>query len=202
MRSDDCFEKQDLIKRIEETAEARNPGAFKKQSTTDAFKENSKTGQSSFTATQSSYQPSGKDFTYAPKPTHICFKITSVGNSEVGKSCLIKRYCEGRFVKRYISTIGVDYGVKKLTLKDHPISINFFDLSGNEEYKMIRTEFYEDTNGIIMVYDIDNRDSFASLVHWEDEMKRNGVDMSRCKVIVCGNKCDTRGREVPIKDAQ
>lgn len=52
-----------------------------------------------------------------------------------------------------------------------------------------------------MVYDVDNRDSFSSLVHWEDEMKRNGIDMSRIKVIVCGNKCDTKGREVPAKDA-
>lgn len=92
--------------------------------------------------------------------------------------------------------------MKKLTIKDHAISINFFDLSGNEEYKLIRTEFYEDTNGLVMVYDIDNRDSFSSLVHWEEEMKRNGVDMTRVKVIVCGNKCDTKGREVPLKDAQ
>ena len=67
-----------------------------------------------------------------PKSAAVALKITSVGNSEVGKSCLIKRYCEGRFVKRYISTIGVDYGVKKLTVKDVPVSINFFDLSGNE----------------------------------------------------------------------
>jgi DnaJ family protein C protein 27 len=67
---------------------------------------------------------------------------------------------------------------------------------------MIRTDFYEDTNGVIMVYDVDNRDSFSSLVHWEDEMKRHGVDMARAKVIVCGNKCDTKGREVPLKDAQ
>ena len=132
----------------------------------------------------------------------MCFKIASVGNQEVGKSCLIKRYCEGRFVKRYISTIGVDYGVKKLTIKDTAISINFFDLSGNEDYKLIRTDFYEDTTGVAMVYDIDNRDSFSSLVHWEEEMKRNGVDMSRAKVVVCGNKCDTKGREVPLRDAQ
>jgi len=130
----------------------------------------------------------------------VCFKITSVGNSEVGKSCLIKRYCEGRFVKRYISTIGVDYGVKKLTIKNQPISINFFDLSGNEDYKLIRQEFYEDSNGIIMVYDLDNRDSFSSLIHWEEEMRRFGVDMTRVKVIVCGNKSDMPGREVNGRD--
>ena len=114
----------------------------------------------------------------------------------MGKSCLIKRYCEGRFVKRYISTIGVDYGVKKLTIKGQAISINFFDLSGNEDYREIRTEFYEDTSGIIMVYDVDNKDSFQSLVHWEEEMRRNGVDMARVKIIVCGNKSDLQGREV------
>lgn len=76
------------------------------------------------------------------------------------------------------------------------MSISFFDLSGNEDYKLVRTEFYDDTNGIVMVFDVDNRDSFSSLVHWEEEMKRNGVDMSRVKIIVCGNKCDAKGREV------
>lgn len=144
--------------------------------------------------------PSGKNFSCMPENKAVCFKITSVGNSEVGKSCLIKRYCEGRFVKRYISTIGVDYGVKKLTVKDVPVSINFFDLSGNEEYKQIRTEFYEDSNGVMMVYDMDNKDSFASLIHWEEEMKRFGIDMSRIKIVVCGNKSDNAGREVQIKD--
>ncbi len=52
-----------------------------------------------------------------PQPEQVSFKILSVGNQEVGKSCLIKRYCEGRFVKRYISTIGIDYGVKKLQMR-------------------------------------------------------------------------------------
>ena len=75
-------------------------------------------------------------------------------------------------------------------------------MSGNEDYKLIRTEFYEDTNGIVMVYDVDNRDSFSSLVHWEDEMKRCGVDLARVKIIVCGNKSDSKGREVDPKDVQ
>lgn len=67
-----------------------------------------------------------------------------MGNAEVGKSCLIKWYCEGRFIKRYISTIGIDYGVKKMDLKGLNIAVNFFDLSGNDDYKMIREEFYAD----------------------------------------------------------
>lgn len=99
-------------------------------------------------------------------------------------------------MKRYISTIGIDYGVKKLELLGKKVLINFFDLSGNDEYKLIRTEFYKHTSGVIMVFDVDNRDSYISLVHWEEEMKRNGIDMSRVKVIVCGNKADVKSREV------
>jgi len=136
-----------------------------------------------------------------PKPAQVCFKIISVGNSEVGKSCLIKRYCEGRFVKRYISTIGIDYGVKKLELLGHKVCINFFDLSGNDEYKMIRTEFYKGSSGVIMVFDCDNRDSYVSLVQWEEEMKRFGVELNRAKVVVCGNKCESKNREVKEAEA-
>lgn len=137
-----------------------------------------------------------------PKPSNAFFKVISVGNQESGKSCLIKRYCEGRFVKRYISTIGIDYGVKKLECLGHRICINFFDLSGNDEYKDIRADFYKDASGCIMVYDVDNRDSYISLVHWEDEMKRFGCDMTRIKVVVCGNKCDSKSREVKEPEAR
>jgi DnaJ family protein C protein 27 len=77
-----------------------------------------------------------------PTVEQVSFKIVSVGNSETGKSCLIKRYCEEKFVERYISTIGIDYGVKKLKIKGQNIAINFFDMSGNDDYKLIRTEFY------------------------------------------------------------
>lgn len=74
-------------------------------------------------------------------------------------------------------------------------------MSGNEDYKLIRTEFYVDTCGIIMVFDLDNRDSYNSLVHWEEEMKKNGIDTNRVKVVVCGNKSDAKGREINSKEA-
>ena len=73
-------------------------------------------------------------------------------------------------------------------------------MSGNDEYKLIRTDFYQDVSGVLMVFDLDNRDSFNALVHWEEEMKKNGVDSNRAKVILCGNKSDSKGREVNAKD--
>ena len=53
-----------------------------------------------------------------------------------------------------------------------------------------------------MVFDVDNRDSFTSLIQWENEMKKNGIEKGRVKVIVCGNKCDGKGREVNTAEAQ
>ena len=73
----------------------------------------------------------------------------------MGKSTLIKRYCESRFVQKYIPTIGIDYGVKPVRVLGHDLKVNFFDtsgadsapvlrvlLAGGDEFREIRTEFY------------------------------------------------------------
>ncbi len=76
------------------------------------------------------------------KPTRI--KIISIGNTKVGKSCLIKKYCEkNRFVSNYIPTIGVDYGVKATTRKvdggrESEVKIDFFDFSGKHDRQLVR----------------------------------------------------------------
>jgi DnaJ family protein C protein 27 len=61
-------------------------------------------------------------------PTRI--KVLSLGSCGSGKSCLIKRYCEERFVSKYITTIGVDYGVKPVQIDGCEVRVNFWDLSG------------------------------------------------------------------------
>ena len=57
----------------------------------------------------------------------LSIKLISIGDVEVGKSCLIKRYCEGSFVSDYITTIGIDYGVKTVPFNDSLVAINIFD---------------------------------------------------------------------------
>ncbi|XP_006515116.1 dnaJ homolog subfamily C member 27 isoform X2 [Mus musculus] len=58
-------------------------------------------------------------------------KVISMGNAEVGKSCIIKRYCEKRFVSKYLATIGIDYGVTKVQVRDREIKVNIFDMAGH-----------------------------------------------------------------------
>eukprot|EP01017_Pseudomicrothorax_dubius_P032484 TRINITY_DN4260_c0_g1_i6.p1 TRINITY_DN4260_c0_g1~~TRINITY_DN4260_c0_g1_i6.p1 ORF type:complete len:160 (-),score=22.55 TRINITY_DN4260_c0_g1_i6:211-690(-) len=127
----------------------------------------------------------------------LLVKLLSVGDCYVGKSCLIKRYCEGKFVDRYITTIGVDYGVKKMMIKTTKVAVNFFDLSGDDDYKLIRKDFYSNSQGVLLAFSLDNKDSFVNLVKWENEMRENGCDPRRSTVIVVGCKSDVRAKVLP-----
>ena len=114
-------------------------------------------------STNDTWQPNikvkAKHSTSLPEVRRI--KIVSLGSLGVGKTCLIKRYCEDRvmkstrstinksqFVSKYMSTIGIDYGVKQVTVNGKEVKVNFWDLSGHEEFVEIRNEFYKDTQGV------------------------------------------------------
>ncbi|KAK6167912.1 hypothetical protein SNE40_021837 [Patella caerulea] len=122
-------------------------------------------------------------------------KIISMGNTEVGKSCIIKRYCEKRFVNKYLATIGIDYGVTRVTVKDRDVKVNIFDMAGHPIFYEVRNEFYRDTQGAVIVYDVSERSSFESLEEWVNEMKSeigNQSDLENVVVCVCANKIDKK----------
>ena len=125
------------------------------------------------------------------------FKVVSLGNVNVGKSCLIKRYCEKRFVPKYMATIGIDYGVTRIRIRNYDIRMNIFDFSGHPLFYEVRNEFYRDVQGILLVFDVSNRRSFESLESWLTEMKKelslhsNG-HKSSVIVFVIGNKNDLK----------
>jgi GTPase SAR1 family protein len=86
--------------------------------------------------------------TDADAPPALRLRVVSCGDSLAGKSCLIKRFCEGKFVPRYIPTIGVDYGVKVTDVAASRARVNFFDLSGVEAHLEIRNEFYREAQAV------------------------------------------------------
>ena len=128
----------------------------------------------------------------ASKPVRL--RIALVGSEGVGKSCLIKRYCEKRFVPRYLPTVGIDYGATKISVDNREVSVHIFDTSGSRLFVDVRNEFYRDIHGIIIVFDITNRDSFDSLCEWTKEvggqLAKDGRTMDNTVVTVCCNKCD------------
>jgi DnaJ family protein C protein 27 len=119
-------------------------------------------------------------------------KILSIGPGGGGKSCLVKRYCEERFIAKYIATIGVDYGVKPVDIDGMNVKVNFWDLSGHQEFFEIRNEFYKDAQGILLVYDVTSRESFDELDGWLSEASKFGANIREVPVILCANKIDKR----------
>uniref|UniRef100_A0A3Q3NQT6 DnaJ (Hsp40) homolog, subfamily C, member 27 n=1 Tax=Labrus bergylta TaxID=56723 RepID=A0A3Q3NQT6_9LABR len=118
-------------------------------------------------------------------------KVISLGNAEVGKSCIIKRYCEKRFVPKYLATIGIDYGVTKVQVRDREIKVNIFDMAGHPFFYEVRNEFYKDSQGVLLVYDVGLRESFDALDSWLGEMKQemgSQANMDSIVFIVCANK--------------
>jgi DnaJ family protein C protein 27 len=139
------------------------------------------------------------------KPLKI--KIISVGNSEVGKSCIIKRYCEKRFVPKYLQTIGIDYGVTKVSVKDREVKVNIFDMSGHVIFHEVRNEFYKDTQGALLVFDVTEKSSFDALENWLNEIKQDlelihSNSLENIIFVVCGNKVDKGKRVVEESDAR
>lgn len=119
-------------------------------------------------------------------------KIISMGSGGSGKSCLIKRYCEDRFVSKYIATIGVDYGVKPVKVDGNDVRVNFWDLSGHQEFFEIRNEFYKDAQGCVLVYDASSRESFEELDAWLAEAAKFGANPREMPIALCANKSDKR----------
>ncbi|CAE7790800.1 dnajc27 [Symbiodinium microadriaticum] len=119
-------------------------------------------------------------------------KILTMGGGNTGKSCLVKRYCEERFISKYIATIGVDYGVKPVQIDGVSVRVNFWDLSGHQEFFEIRNEFYKDAQGIILVYDVSTRETFQELDTWLNEAKKFGANIPGIPVVLCANKVDKR----------
>lgn len=119
-------------------------------------------------------------------------KVISMGSGGSGKSCLIKRYCEERFVSKYIATIGVDYGVKPTKIDGVDVRVNFWDLSGHAEFFEIRNEFYKDAQGCLLVFDVSSRDSFEECDNWLAECAKYGANPREMPITLCGNKIDKK----------
>ena len=72
-------------------------------------------------------------------------------------------------MSKYIATIGVDFGVRSVEIDSTEVKVNFWDISGHPEFFDVRNEFYKDTQGAILVYDVSSKRSFESLDGWLKE---------------------------------
>lgn len=122
------------------------------------------------------------------------FKILLIGDSSVGKSCILLRFADDTFTESFISTIGVDFKIKTIELDKKLIKLQIWDTAGQERFKTITSSYYRGAHAIIVVYDITDTNSFMHVENWLKECDKYASG-NVLKMLI-GNKCDIPHKRV------
>ena len=129
------------------------------------------------------------------------YKIMVLGESKVGKTSLIKRYTKDQFGGVYLTTVGMDFQDKIIEIEDKKIRLQIWDTAGQERFRNITKSYFQSAQGLIIVYDIADKESFEKLNFWMENIKNNAPEDA--KIILVGNKQDlTSERHVSIEEGE
>ena len=117
------------------------------------------------------------------------FKLVLIGDTCVGKSCILVRFSDDIFDDNYVTTIGVDFRIKTIAIKNKIVKIQIWDTAGQERYRSITTAYYRGAAAIIICCDCTNRESFDNIKNWIEEISKY-TDNDSVDKIVFLNKCD------------
>jgi small GTP-binding protein len=118
------------------------------------------------------------------------YKVIIAGDGSVGKTSLIRRYCEGKFEESRVMTIGVDFQTKTVNLGGRDIKLSIWDVAGQERFGSFRDTFYRGARAVALVYDVTVPQSFHNLGRWRDEIREVAP---KVLMVVIANKVDLVG---------
>ena len=131
------------------------------------------------------------------------FKVLLIGDSGVGKSSILLRFCDNTFNQEQQSTIGVDFKVKTIKCSNKTIKMTLWDTAGQERFRTLTSSYYRGAQGIVLAYDITRRETFEYLPQWLKEVDvyspNGGKDVVK---ILVGNKIDLEDRVVTRKEGE
>lgn len=120
------------------------------------------------------------------------FKYIIIGDTGVGKSCLLLQFTDKRFQQVHDLTIGVEFGARMITIDNKQIKLQIWDTAGQESFRSITRSYYRGAAGALLVYDITRRDTFNHLTSWLDDARQHAN--SNMTIMLIGNKCDLDAR--------
>ena len=111
-----------------------------------------------------------------------------MGDSGVGKSCILLRYADDDFSASFVSTIGIDFKMKTIKSQGKRLKLQIWDTAGQERFRTITASYYRDALGIMLVYDVCSLSSFENTRNWMRQIEQNCT--RQIDLILLGNKCD------------
>jgi len=126
------------------------------------------------------------------------FKLLLIGDSGVGKSCLLLRFADDTYTESYISTIGVDFKIRTIEQDQKTVKLQIWDTAGQERFRTITSSYYRGAHGIIIVYDVTDRESFNNVKHWITEIDKYAAE--GVNKLLVGNKSDLQSKKVVTYD--
>lgn len=128
----------------------------------------------------------------------IVYKVLLLGDSSVGKTCFLLRYCDKSFQDVHLSTIGLDYRLKTMTLKNNKtIKLQIWDTAGQDRFRAITKNYYKGANGIILIYDVTNTQTFENVKNWISQIKEEANP--NVIIYLVGNKIDVPEEQRLVK---
>ena len=129
-------------------------------------------------------------------------KLLTIGDQFVGKSSIINRYIDDKFNENIRPTLAIDYKTKMIQKGENLIKISIYDTAGEEKYRHLIKNYYNGSNGILLVFDITKRNSFDNLNFWLDELEKN-CNLNNLYIFLVGNKTDLKKeRKVSYDEAK
>eukprot|EP00013_Stygamoeba_regulata_P018472 CAMPEP_0177670808 /NCGR_PEP_ID=MMETSP0447-20121125/24310_1 /TAXON_ID=0 /ORGANISM="Stygamoeba regulata, Strain BSH-02190019" /LENGTH=218 /DNA_ID=CAMNT_0019178043 /DNA_START=43 /DNA_END=699 /DNA_ORIENTATION=- len=125
------------------------------------------------------------------------FKYIIIGDTGVGKSCLLLQFTDKRFQPVHDLTIGVEFGARMIDIAGKSIKLQIWDTAGQESFRSITRSYYRGAAGALLVYDITRRETFEHLASWLEDARQHSH--SNMTIMLIGNKSDLVDRRAVSK---
>ena len=126
------------------------------------------------------------------------FKLFLIGDSGVGKTCILKRFSDHDFNSAFISTVAIDLKVRTVEIGDKIIQLQIWDTPGQERFRTITAAYYRGAMGFMLVYDVTSEKSFENIRNWIGHIEENAS--ADVEMMLLGNKCDLEESRVVTKE--
>ncbi|XP_047389609.1 LOW QUALITY PROTEIN: ras-related protein Rab-26 [Sciurus carolinensis] len=125
----------------------------------------------------------------------VAFKVMLVGDSGVGKTCLLVRFKDGAFLAgTFISTVGIDFRNKVLDVDGMKVKLQIWDTAGQERFRSVTHAYYRDAHALLLLYDVTNKASFDNIQAWLSEIQEYA--QHNAVLMLLGNKVDSAQERV------